>query len=56
MQACRLSLFRILTPLLVLATATAAMNCYLLLSVVPDAHQRFGRFCCACRRTAPRTR
>ncbi len=32
MQACGLSLFRILTPLLVLATATAAMNCYLLLS------------------------
>ena len=41
MQACGLSLFRILTPLLVLATATAAMNCYLLLSVVPDATQRF---------------
>ena len=41
MQACGLSLFRILTPLLVLATATAAINCYLMLSVVPDANQRF---------------
>ena len=41
MQACGLSLFRILTPLLVLATATAALNCYVLLSVVPDATQRF---------------
>ena len=41
MQACGLSLFRILTPLLALATATAAINCYLLLSVVPDANQRF---------------
>ena len=41
MQACGISLFRILTPLLVLATATAAINCYLLLSVVPDANQQF---------------
>ena len=41
MQACGLSLFRILTPLLVLATVTAAINCYLMLSVVPDANQRF---------------
>ena len=41
MQACGVSLFRILTPLLALATATAAINCYLLLSVVPDANQRF---------------
>lgn len=41
MQACGISLFRILTPLLVLATATAAINCHLLLSVVPDANQRF---------------
>ena len=41
MQACGISLFRILTPLLVLAAATAAINCYLMLSVVPDANQRF---------------
>ena len=41
MQACGISLFRILTPLLALATATAAINCYLMLSVVPDANQRF---------------
>ena len=57
MQACGLSLFRILTPLLVLATATAAINCYLMLSVVPDANQRFREnFSCGCRRTAPRAR
>ena len=41
MQACGLSLFRILTPLLVLAAGAAAINCHLLLSVVPDANQRF---------------
>ena len=41
MQACGISLFRILTPLLALAAATAAVNCYMLLSVVPDANQRF---------------
>ena len=41
MQACGISLFRILTPLLVLAAAAAAINCHLLLSVVPDANQRF---------------
>ena len=41
MQACGLSLFRVLTPLLVLAAAAAAVNCHLLLSVVPDANQRF---------------
>ena len=41
MQACGISLFRILTPLLALATVAAALNCHLLLSVVPDANQRF---------------
>ncbi len=41
MQACGISLFRILTPLLTLALAAAAINCHLLLSVVPDANQRF---------------
>ena len=41
MQACGISLYRILSPLLALALAAAAVNCYLLLSVVPDANQRF---------------
>ena len=41
MQACGISLFRILTPLSILAAAAAAINCHLLLAVVPDANQRF---------------
>ena len=41
MQACGISRFRILTPLLVLGAAAAAINCHLLVSVVPDANQRF---------------
>ncbi|MCY4123223.1 MAG: LPS export ABC transporter permease LptF [Acidobacteria bacterium] len=41
MQACGISLLRILTPLLMLGAVAAAINCHLLLSVVPDANQRF---------------
>ena len=41
LQACGIGLFRILTPLLLLGAAAAALNCHLLLVVVPDANQRF---------------
>ena len=41
LQACGISLFRILTPLLIVALAAAAVNCHLLISVMPDANQRF---------------
>ena len=41
MQACGISISRILTPLLLLATAVAAVDCYVLSTVVPNANQRF---------------
>ena len=41
MQACGIGIFRILSPLLVLATLAAAIDCYLLAEAVPDANRRF---------------
>ncbi len=41
MQACGISLMRILRPLLGLAAVAAAVHCHLMLSVAPDANQRF---------------
>ena len=41
MQACGISLMRILMPLLALAAVAGAIHCHLMLSVVPDANQRF---------------
>ena len=41
MQACGISIFRILSPLLLLATAVAAVDCYVLATMVPSANQRF---------------
>ena len=41
MQACGISIFRILSPLLLLATAVAAVDCYVLATMVPNANQRF---------------
>ena len=41
MQACGISIGRILTPLLLLATGVAAVDCYVLSTVVPNANQRF---------------
>ena len=41
MQACGIGIFRILSPLLVLAALAAAIDCYLLAEAVPDANRRF---------------
>ena len=41
MQACGISVFRILSPLLVLAALAAALDCYLLAEAVPKANRRF---------------
>lgn len=41
MQACGISIVRILSPLLVLAVVLAAVDCYILVKVVPEANQRF---------------
>ena len=41
MQACGISVFRILTPLLLLATLAAAIDCYILTEAVPNANRRF---------------
>ena len=41
MQACGISISRILSPLLLLATAVAAVDCYVLATMVPSANQRF---------------
>ena len=41
MQACGISIFRVLSPLLLLATTVAAVDCYILAKMVPDANQRF---------------
>ena len=41
MQACGISVFRILSPLLVLAALAAALDCYLLAEAVPEANRRF---------------
>lgn len=41
MQACGISLFRILTPLLGLASIAAAVTCYILVVALPDANQEF---------------
>ena len=41
MQACGISIFRILAPLLALAAVAAAIDCYILVKMVPDANQRF---------------
>ena len=41
MQACGISIYRILTPLLLLATGVAAVDCYILSTMVPNANQRF---------------
>ena len=41
LQACGISIVRILAPLLVLAAAVAAIDCYILVEAVPNANQRF---------------
>ena len=41
LQACGISISRILSPLLVLATAVAAVDCYVLATMVPSANQHF---------------
>ena len=41
MQACGISIVRILSPLLALAVVLAAVDCYILVKVVPEANQRF---------------
>ena len=41
MQACGISTFRVLTPLLLLAAVVAAVDCYVLAETVPAAHRRF---------------
>ncbi len=41
MQACGIGIFRILSPLLVLAALAAAIDCYLLAEAVPNANRRF---------------
>ena len=41
MQACGIGIFRILSPLLVLAALAAAVDCYLLAEAVPHANRRF---------------
>ena len=41
LQACGISVFRVLAPLLLLAAAVAAVDCYLLAKAAPTAHQRF---------------
>ena len=41
MQACGISIYRILAPLLLLAVAVAAVDCYVLSTMVPNANQRF---------------
>ena len=41
MQACGISFGRILAPLLLLATITAAVNCWILIDVVPRTNQSF---------------
>ena len=41
MQACGISIYRILTPLVLLATVVAAVDCYVLSTLVPNANQRF---------------
>ncbi|MYK88737.1 MAG: YjgP/YjgQ family permease, partial [Acidobacteria bacterium] len=40
MQACGIGVFRILSPLLVLAALAAALDCYLLAEAVPNANRR----------------
>ena len=40
MQACGIGVFRILSPLLVLAALAAAIDCYLLAEAVPNANRR----------------
>ena len=41
MQACGISVFRVLTPLLLLAAVVAAADCYVLAETVPAAHRQF---------------
>ncbi len=41
MQACGISFGRILAPLLLLATISAAINCWIMVDVVPRANQSF---------------
>lgn len=41
MQACGISVQRLLAPLLLLAAAVAAVDCYVLTTIVPNANQRF---------------
>ena len=41
LQACGISLLRVLSPLLLLAAAVAAVDCYILAKTVPNANQRF---------------
>ena len=41
MQACGMSINRILVPLLLLATSVAAVDCYVLSTMVPNANQQF---------------
>lgn len=41
MQACGISVYRVLAPLLLLAAAVAAVDCYVLTTIVPNANQRF---------------
>ena len=41
MQACGIGVHRVLAPLLLLAAAVAAVDCYVLTTIVPNANQRF---------------
>ena len=41
MQACGISIFRILAPVMALATVGAAVTCYILVVSLPDANQAF---------------
>ena len=44
LQACGVSVFRMLYPLGLLAVATSLATCYILVVALPDANQAFGRY------------